>query len=105
MTEKEEFLAGLAKRLRKLRLSLGYQTAASFARAIGYPPDRYRRYERRGICRTGVLLRLVRAIKTSGHGQVSYDWLFDFKPGPMFYPSEPQKRPALRLVEGVEARS
>ncbi len=36
MTEKEEFLAGLTKRLRKLRLSLGYETAASFARAIGY---------------------------------------------------------------------
>ncbi len=57
-----------------------------------YPPDKYSRYERRGILRTGVLLRLVEAIKTSGHGQVNYDWLFDFKPGPMFYPSEPQKR-------------
>ncbi len=105
MTEKDEFLAGLAKRLRKLRLHLGYETAASFARAIGYPPDKYSRYERRGILRTGVILRLVEAIKTSGHGQVSYDWLFDFKPGPMFYPSVSQKRPALRLVEGVEARS
>ncbi len=86
MTEKEEFLAGLAKRLRELRLSLGYETAASFARAIGYLPDKYSRYERRGIERTGVLLRLVRAIKTSGHGQVGYDWLFDFRPGPMVVP-------------------
>ena len=49
MTEKEEFLAGLAKRLRELRLHLGYETTASFARAIGYPPDKYSRYERRGI--------------------------------------------------------
>ena len=85
MTEKEEFLVGLAKRLRELRLSLGYETAASFARAIGYPPDKYSRYERRGILQTGVILLLVRAIKTSGHGRVSYDWLFDFDPpGPMF---------------------
>jgi len=85
MTEKEKFLVGLAKRLRELRLSLGYETAASFARAIGYPPDKYSRYERRGILRTGVIILLVRDIKTSGHGQVSYDWLFDFGPsGPMF---------------------
>ena len=28
MTEQDEFLAGLAKRLRELRLFLGYQTAA-----------------------------------------------------------------------------
>ncbi len=33
--EEEEFRAGLAKRLRELRLFLGYETAASFARAIG----------------------------------------------------------------------
>ncbi len=35
MSEKDEFLAALAERLRELRLSLGYKTAASFARAIG----------------------------------------------------------------------
>ncbi len=84
--EEEEFRAGLAKRLREARLFLGYETVAGFARAIGYPPDKYGRYERRGILRTGVILRLVRAIKASGHGQVSYDWLFDFRPGPMFMP-------------------
>ncbi len=87
MTKKEEFLAGLAKRLRELRLSLDYETAASFARAIGYPPDKYSRYERRGIVQTVIILRLVRAIKTSGHGQINYDWLFDSRrPGPMFLP-------------------
>ncbi len=86
MTKQEEFLVGLAKRLRELRMHLGYETAASFARAIGYPPHKYSRYERRGITQTGVLMRLVRAIKTSGHGQVGYDGLFDFKPGPMVVP-------------------
>ncbi len=88
MTKKHEFLALFAKRLRELRLHLGYETAASFARAIGYPPDKYSRYERRGIQRTGVLLLLVRAIKASGHGQLDYDWLFDFRPGKMFVPQE-----------------
>ena len=48
MTEKDEFLVGLGKRLRELRLHLGYETAASFARAIGYPPRKYSRYERHG---------------------------------------------------------
>ncbi len=49
MTEQDEFLAGFAKRLRELRLFLGYETAASFARAIGYPPGKYSHYERHGI--------------------------------------------------------
>ena len=88
MTDKDEFLVGLAKRLREVRLSLGYETAVGFAHAIGYPPDKYSRYERRGIERTGVLMRLIEAIKTSGHGQVSYDWLLDFRPGLMFVPQE-----------------
>ncbi len=82
--EEEEFRAGLAKRLRDARLFLGYDTVAGFARAIGYPPDKYSRYERRGIERTGVLMRLVEAIRTSGHGQVSYNWLLGFSPGPIF---------------------
>ncbi len=30
MTEQDEFLVGFAKRLRELRLFLGYQTAASW---------------------------------------------------------------------------
>ena len=96
MTEQDEFLVGFAKRLRELRLFLGYQTAASFARAIGYPPDKYSRYERRGILRTGVILRLVKAIETSGHGRVRYDWLLDFRPGLMFWPDT---RPTVPPVE------
>ena len=101
MTEKEEFLAGAAKRLRELRLHLGYETAASFARAIGYPPDKYSRYERRGILRTGVVLRLVRAIKTSGHGQVSYDWLLDCSDSLMFWPDTKPAVPPVRTEGNV----
>ena len=86
MTEQDEFLVGIAGRLRELRLFLGYETAASFARAIGYPPDKYSRYERRGILRTGVLTQLVKAIETSGHGQVRYDWLLDCRTQLMFGP-------------------
>ena len=37
MTEDHaKWLVGLGKRLRELRLFLGYDTASSFARAIGY---------------------------------------------------------------------
>ncbi len=101
MTEKDEFLAGLAKRLRELRLHLGYETAASFARAIGYPPDKYSRYERRGIERTGVLLRLVKAIETSGHGKVRYDWLLDHRSGLMFWPDTKPTVPPVRTEGNV----
>ena len=87
MTEKEKFLVGLTKRLRGLRLSLGYETAASFARAIGYPPDKYSRYERRGINNAAVLKRLVEAIKTSGHGRVRYDWLLNCRADLMLWPA------------------
>ena len=76
MTGKKEFTAALAKRLRKLRLALGYETVASFARAIGYPPDKYSRYERRGIVRTGVAMVLIKAIEASTQRQVNYNWLF-----------------------------
>ena len=102
MTEKHEFLVGMGKRLRELRLSLGYATAASFARAIGYPPDKYSRYERRGINNAAVLKRLVEAIKTSGHGRVRYDWLLDCRASLMLLPDEPrepQKSPLLRVVK------
>ena len=87
---REKYMALFTKRLRTLRVSLGYETAASFSRAIGYPPDRYSRYERRGPIQTGVVIKLVRAIEESGHGQVSYDWLFETKfAGPMILPREP----------------
>ncbi len=98
MTE-DEFRAHIANRLRAVRLSRCYPTAASFARAIGYPPDKYSRYERGGIVQTRVLMRLIEAIQTSGHGQVGLDWLFGFRPGPMFLSREPQKRPLLRVVQ------
>ena len=84
MMEKDEFYAGMAKRLRELRLLLGYETAASFARAIGYPPDTYSRYERHGISNSDVLKRLVDVIKASGHGTVRWDWLLDSRAELMF---------------------
>ena len=85
MTEQDEFLAAIAKRLRELRLFLGYETAASFARAIGYPPDKYSRYERRVILRVGVLMPLLKAIEANSHARVHYDWLFGIKRGPMLF--------------------
>ncbi len=83
----DDFLAGLGKLIREERLFLGYETASSFARAIGYPPDRYRRYERRGICRTGVLVQLAKAVETSGHGRPRYALLFDRRPDIIFHHS------------------
>ncbi len=101
MTEQDEFVAGFAKRLRELRLFLGYETAASFARAIGYPPDKYSRYERRGVLRTGVLIRLVDAIEASGHGQVCYDWLLDCSGSLMFWPDTRPTVPPVRTEGNV----
>ena len=65
--------AAAAGRLRLLRLSLGYDTAASFARAIGYHPDTYSRYERAFLVRGSTLIRLVHAIEQVG--PFSLDWL------------------------------
>ena len=82
--------------LRELRRSWGYGTAASFARAIGYPVARYQRCERRfpmyRIC------ELVDAIERVG--PVSLGWLIARKPeweGPL------HARAALRVRNGVSA--
>ncbi len=101
MREEDKFLIGMGKRLRELRLHLGYETAASFARAIGYPPDKYSRYERRGILRTGVLTQLVKAIETSGHGKVRYDWLLDCRDSLMFWPDTRPTVPPVRTEGNV----
>ncbi len=74
-----------AARLRELRRSYGYETAASFARAIGYRPSTYRRYERRFPNQPCVFVRLCDAIWNVG--PVSLDWLFMGKlewDGPLF---------------------
>ncbi len=86
MTGKDEFYALMAKRLRELRLFLGYKTAASFARALGYPPNKYNRYERRGISNSDVLKRLVDTIEATGHGKVRWDWLLNCRTQLMFGP-------------------
>ncbi len=87
-----------AGHLRDLRRSYGYETAASFARAIGYRPSTYRRYERRFPNQPCVFVQLCDAIRNVG--PVSLDWLSMGKPewaGPLF------ARAALRVRNGVSA--
>ena len=79
MMEPDEYLAGQAKRFRELRLSLGYETLEDFAAAIGYDPDRYFKYEHRGIVRTSSLRRLVKAVESSGHDAVNYAGLLSLE--------------------------
>jgi hypothetical protein len=93
-----QFLIEAARHLRDLRRSYGYDTAASFARAIGYRPDTYRRYERRFPNQRSVFMRLYIAIKRVG--PVSLDWLLLHRPewaGPL------HARAALRVRNGVSA--
>ena len=80
MTEKSKSRSELGARLRETRLFLGYETAASFARAIGYPPAKIGRYERVGMQCSGKLLALVKAIDEAGFGELSLEWLLGFGP-------------------------
>ena len=92
MTE-DEFRAATAIRMRQCRKAMGFETAASFARAIGYPPDKYGRYERRGFVQGGPIVALHRAIEKAGLGKVSLDWLLDVDDpeiGPPVYLSRPK---------------
>ena len=86
-----------AGRLRDLRRSYGYDTAASFARAIGYPVARYQRYERDFSMRNmGEFYYAIRRV-----GPVSLDWLLYGDPewaGPLF------ARAGLRVRNGVSAQ-
>ena len=82
--------------LRELRRSWGYDTAASFARAIGYGVARYQRCERRFPMYH--VVELVDAIERVG--PVSLDWLLLHQPeweGPL------HARAALRVRNGVSA--
>ena len=90
MTGKDEFQARMAERLRELRLALGYKTAASFARAIGYPPAKIRRYERVGIACSGALEKFTKAVDNAGFGKISIVWLLNCPP--MWY-RLPDKQP------------
>ena len=101
MTENaEQRRLATSERLRRFRLSCGHRTAASFARAIGYLPGRYTRYEHRGFHRAGPMLELVRAIERAGFGDISLDWLLDTKcSGPVLLGSyRVNGRPRLRVV-------
>ncbi len=101
MTKKDECRAISARRLRKTRLWLGYKTAASFARAIGYPADKYSRYERQGFVNSGPMLQLIKAIENAGFGLLSIEWLFDL--GPIWYvpPAKTAIKPAVRTEGNV----
>ncbi len=93
-----QFLCEDAGHLRDLRRSWGYDTAASFARAIGYPVAKYQRYERRfpNSCRG--IVELYHAIHRVG--PVTTDWLLLHQPewaGPL------HARAALRIRNGVSA--
>ncbi len=91
-----QFLIEAAGHLRDLRRSWGYDTAASFARAIGYPVARYQRHERsfpNSIRRTVELYHAIHRV-----GPVTTDWLFAHRPewaGPL------HARAALRVRNGV----
>ncbi len=98
MTDRDEFRAGFAKRLRELRLSLGYKTAANFARAIGYRPDTICRYEREGFEQAGPLIQFVKALENAGLAEISLDWLCDTAAKGCMWRRPPAKR-AIR-VEG-----
>ncbi len=80
MREKDECRAGIARHVRKLRLSLGYPTAASFARAIGYPPSNYSRYEHQGFVGSGTMILFVNAVENAGLGLINIEWLLDAGP-------------------------
>ncbi len=93
-----QVLIEAAGHLRDLRRSWGYDTAASFARAIGYPVARYQRHERRFPNSGRRIVELSHAIERVG--PVSLDWLLLGKPewaGPIF------ARAALRVRNGVSA--
>ena len=91
-----DVLAVTAARLRELRQSWGYDTAAGFARAIGYKPRLYQAYERRVPNRVGTFVTLLNAISTVG--PVSADWIMSRRPS---FIAPVVARAALRIRSGV----
>ncbi len=82
--------------LRDLRQSWGYDTAASFARAVGYPVARYQRCERRFPNSARSMIELFDALERVG--PLTFDWLLLHRPewaGPL------HARAALRVRNGV----
>ena len=99
--DKERAAAGV--RLRTLRLSLGYKTAASFARALGYRPDRYRRYERVSFENGGPLAQFVNALKDAGLDWIDLNWLLFGEPSNIGSPLTTQERELLARVQAMPA--
>ena len=90
--ERNKYCTAGAARLRALRRSLGYKTAASFARALGYHPDRYRRYERIFFCNGGPLAQFVHALKDAGFDWIDLNWLLVGTPSNIGGPGTTQDR-------------
>ena len=87
----------MSARLRELRQSWGYDTAAGFARTIGYKPSLYQAYERRLPNSIQTFMALCNAIETIG--PVSTDWLFSRRPS---FIAPVVARVALRVRNGVK---
>jgi hypothetical protein len=91
-----QFLIEAGGHLRDLRRSWGYDTAASFARAIGYPVAKYQRHERiypSSLATGGELFYAIERV-----GPLTSNWLLLHRPewaGPL------HARAALRVRNGV----
>ena len=104
MTEKAEFDAGVAKRVREVRLCLGYKTAASFARAIGYTSGAICRYERVGMNTAGTIIVFVKAVEDAGFGKLSIGWLLNSQRMWLGPPTKPAVRTEGNVVHGAFGR-
>lgn len=81
----------VGRRLRVLRQTLGYETPAAFAAALGYRTRNYLAYERGERTQGAATARLNRAVhELTG---VSFDWLFCG-----------DNHPGLRQVRGVDGQ-
>ena len=73
-SETQQIARYFGGRLRVLRLSLGYESAAAFARAMGFPPGTYRPFERGERTQTAATTSL--ALRVKERTGVTLDWLF-----------------------------
>lgn len=97
--DKERAEAGA--RLRMFRRALGYKTAASFARVLGYSPGRYCRYERVFFQNGGPLALFVHALKNAGLDWIDLNWLLFGKPSNTPGPSTAKEREVLAVLRAM----
>jgi transcriptional regulator with XRE-family HTH domain len=72
-----KFDRSTAQRLKRLRLALGYEESAPFARALGITPNRWNNYERGFPLPTELALRLRDQCRRDGYSGLSLDWIYD----------------------------